>query len=279
MPEVSFAGGVFAPLHAELLSVQIDFNRFNPQQHDPDWLDFAIRSWAVRVQTEFRSIQVMTRFTQELLGAGDPLDVYAGAVDAIADEVRHTTLCVHMLQALGGVPRYPDPIHEPEQPEFLALPMAQRAAATAVSMLAISETLSTGFIEDLQQRCTEPIVRAVLDATLADEDAHEAYGWGYLHAALQRFDGGRDYFREVAAFTLQPHLETYGPVLQNIPENRRHLEAFPEPAAAELGVLSPEREALLFRQTLIDDVLPGLGELDLCTPMQVSAYRAKLGSL
>ena len=54
------------------------------------------------MQTEFQSIQIMTRFMWEILGSGDPLDVYAGAADAIMDEIRHTAMCVEMAKALGA---------------------------------------------------------------------------------------------------------------------------------------------------------------------------------
>jgi hypothetical protein len=120
----------------------IDFTRFNPQQFPPELITQARAVWSVRVQTEYRSIQVMTQFAQEVLGAGDPLDVYAGAVDAIADEIRHTGLCVQMLEALGGTPMYPDPLTPKEPTEFLSLPMAQRAAATAISMLALEPLIA-----------------------------------------------------------------------------------------------------------------------------------------
>jgi len=258
LPVIRRAGGIFGDLHHDLMGPPIDFTRFNPQQFPPELITQARAVWSVRVQTEYRSIQVMTQFAQEVLGAGDPLDVYAGAVDAIADEIRHTGLCVQMLEALGGTPMYPDPLTPKEPTEFLSLPMAQRAAATAISMLAISETLSTHLIADLQQRCTEPTVRALLDATLADEDQHEAYGWAYVEASLQRFDGGLDYFKGVVRKTLEPLIAAYQPILDRLSDTEREMNRYPEVTEANLGLFSEQREALVFHQALHEAVLPRL---------------------
>ena len=265
MPKVAWAGGVFQRIHKEMMGVEVDFAAFDPAAHDPLLVEEAVLAWGVRVQTEFRSIQVMTRFTQEVLGAGDPIDVYAGAAEAILDEIRHTALCVGMLEALGGEAELPDPVDEPDSPEFLALPMAQRATADAIAMLAISETLSTGYIRDLQSRCTDPTVSRVLDVTLEDEDAHEAFGWDYIEASMQRCEGGEAFFRMVADRTLRPHMEIYTPILEALPLHLRHLSAFPEPERAALGLLSQQREALVFQQTLQRDLAPRLSALGLLT--------------
>ena len=263
MPVIRLAGGVFGDLHRQLMGKPIDFSLFNTERFAPHLLQQARSTWNVRVQTEYRSIQVMNRFAQEVLGAGDPLDVYAGAVEAIADEVKHTALCVQMLEALGGTPQYPEPLVAEEPEEFLCLPMAQRATATAISMLAISETISTHLISDLQQRCTEPTVRAVLDATLADEDLHEAYGWAYVEASLQRFEGGQDYFKEVAHQTLKPLIDSYQPILGALSDVERHLDPESETEHANLGLLSERREAMVFQKALDEAVLPRLDHLGL----------------
>ena len=258
------AEGIFAQLHAHLVGAPVDFDRFDAAGLDPERLVLARAVWGHRVESEFRSIQVLARFVTEVLGAGDPLEVYAGAVDAVMDEVRHTALCAGMLRALGGEPRLPDPVEDVQHPEFLALPMAQRALSTAISMLAISETLSVGFIRDLAARCDQPVVRGVLLATLADEDRHHDYGWAYVAESLSRFEGdGMPYWHMVVRAALAPHLERSRAALAAVPLHRRHLDAWPEPELAELGLLSSAREALVFEQTYQRTVAPRLAGLGL----------------
>ncbi len=264
MTRLARADGLFRRIHDELTRIEVDFAALDPSAFDEDLVQYALDTWATRVQTEFRSVQVMTRFCGEVLAAGDPLEVWAGAADAILDEIRHTALCVGIVEALGGQPALPDPLEERENPEFARLSPAERALGTAVSMLAVSETLSTGFIADLHARATHPVVREVLNNTLVDEDMHHAYGWAYVEASLGRFDASaREYGAMVARETIRPHRERAEQALADVPLHRRHLDAWPEPDLAALGLLSPQREALLFERTLQTTLGPKLEALGL----------------
>lgn len=261
---VAHAGPPFRAIHDALVGVAIDWAPLAQvaARLDPAALARAQTIWGYRVQTEFRSIQVMARFLQEVLASGDPLEVFAGASDAVIDEVRHTALCVGVVEALGATALFPTPLAEDESPTFLALPMPQRALGTAVSMLAISETLSVALIEDLQKRATQATIRAVLDATLADEDAHRDFGWAYVAASLARFDAdGRDFARAVAETTLAPHRVGIAAALDPLPMHQRTLAAWPEPELAALGLLGPEREALVKQDALERVLMPRLRSL------------------
>jgi hypothetical protein len=264
MAPLGHAGGLFRAIHDALVGCRIDWAAFDRDAHPPALLARARRAWAYRVETEFRSIQVMTRFLGEVLAAGDPLEVYAGAATAISDEIRHTALSAGMLEALGGVAELPEPLVEEEHADYLALPMPARALATAVSMLAVSETVSVALISDLRARCTEPVVRAVLDATGADEDEHGDYGWDYVRASLGRFDAaGRELGKVAARATIVPLLDGARAALVGLPAERRTLDAWPEPELAALGLLGREREALLIESAIRDAVTPRLAELGL----------------
>jgi hypothetical protein len=226
-------------------------------------LEEVANAWSYRVQTEFRSIQVMTRFTTEVVGAGDPLEVYSAVSSAITDEVRHTALCAAVVEALGFTPFLPEPLVEAEAPGFLALPMAQRALGTAVSMLCISETISVALIEDLRARCRHPALSMVLALTLEDEDEHRDFGWAYVQASLARFasDDARAFAQTVAEVTLEPHIRRSMEVLGDKPMSGRELEALTEPEEAEWGLLSQRREALLKLEVIERVVVPRLEAL------------------
>ena len=261
--QVRRAKGLFLELHDELIGVDIDFSTFDPSIHAPEHIAMAQLVWADRVRTEFRSVQIMTRFLSEVMAANDPLEVYAGAGDLIMDELRHVSLCVRVVDALGGTAHYPEPPVVAQTDEFLGLPMAQRALSTALSMLAVSETLSTGFIQDLYDRCEEPAIHAVLHATIADEDTHHEFGWQYVERSLARFTGGLDYFRLVVRNTLHPHLAMVESVLHEIPMHKRHLDAWKEPDLAALGLHSKERQALVLQHTYQHELAPRLEKLEL----------------
>jgi hypothetical protein len=140
--------------------------------------------------------------------------------------------------------------------------MPERSLATAVSLLGVSETISVALIEDLRSRCTHPTIRAVLDATLADEDTHRDFGWDYIRASLSRFDdAGRDYARLVAAIALEPHVEQSRAVLARIPIEERRRDAWPDTDLIPLGLLSDEREAVILDETIRSVLTPKLAAL------------------
>ena len=131
-------------------------------------------------------------------------------------------------------------------------------------MLGINETLSTGFISDLRDRCHNRVIRAVLDATLEDESGHHEYGWSYIRASLERFGGsGSAYWREVARKTLEPHRRRADEILQNIPSDQQNLGSWKDEGRVELGLFSPQRQALVFRETYQTQVAPQLLDLGL----------------
>lgn len=199
-----------------------------------------------------------------MLGAGDPLEVWAPAAELVMDEVRHTALCVALTRALGAEPRFPDPIELRDPPVFLEAPMAHRAIATAISMLAINETLSVAFIEDLRARCTEPAVKRVLDATVEDEEGHQDFGWQYLARSIGRFpSSARADFRHLVKTTLAPHEAAAARALADVPLDQRRFAAHEEPELAALGLFGPARQALVYRRCLDEVLLPKLRGLDL----------------
>ena len=259
------ADGVFRAIHDARLGIGIDFRALSPSRIAPPLLARAREVWAHRVHTELRSAHIMTRFLGEVLAAGDPLEVYAGAADAILDEIRHSAMCVSVLEALGGAATLPP--DEPENPAFLELGPAERALGTAVSMLAVSETLSVALLEDLRARATHVVIRAVLDATLADEDQHREFGWTYVKASLDRFDDrGREFAQATVEVTLEPHVGQIAPVFARMPLGRRTLDAWPEPELAALGLLSLEREALVLARAIDGPLTERLASVGLSRP-------------
>ena len=258
------AGGVFGRLHKELMGLKIDWSELNVADHDPALIERAQAVWLDRVRTEFRSVQIMTRFLSEVVGAGDPMDIYAGAAEAVTDEIRHTALCVGVCRALGVEPRFPDPVKHIMPPEFLNASMGERALNTAISMLLISETFSVGFITDLQVRCEHPVIRTVLDTTIADEDDHATYGVEYVRASLKRFPAStRPQWRKLAQEVVHRYRSKSDEVLADVPDARRDLALWPEPDLVALGLHGPVRQALVMEKTWRETLAPQLMALEL----------------
>jgi hypothetical protein len=273
--ELTLAGGVFEAGHRARLGPAIDLGDLGPAVLPPALLPEMRAAWQARVRSEFRSIQIMTRFLTEVTGAGDPLEVYTGAVELVADEIHHAELCAAVCRRLGVAAPLPDPVALPDAASFLALPFAERALSTAITMLAVNESISTAIIRDLLERCDYPPLRRVLEATVADEATHEDFGWNYVASSLQRFDRpSLSYWRSLTLQALAPHQEFATRMLATVPAEKQTLSADPELALARYGLISPQRQALLFQKAFADDLAPRLRGLDLLAPDNVTAASA-----
>ena len=126
--------------------------------------------------------------------------------------------------------------------------MGERALHTGIAMVLINETLSVAFIGDLAARCQHPAVQHVLNATLADEDGHEAFGLAYVRASLGRFpESTLPAWRGLVTETLSGHRAAAARALADVPADQQTLAAWPDQDRANLGLFSPARQALVFR--------------------------------
>ena len=257
-------GGPFRQIHEDRIGEGVRLDDLGLERYPAELVAQARRVWQQRLATEHRSIQIMTRFLAEVVGAGDPLEVYATAVDLVEDEVHHTALCAALCEALGAPATLPDEVALRDPPEYLAAPMPQRALTTAIQMLAINETLSVAFIEDLHDRCANPAVKRVLWATIEDEETHREIGWLYVEKSLARFPTATlPQWRAIADQALAPHRDTAARILAEVPEPEQHLELHPEPELAALGLFSPLRQALAYRRCYEEELHPRLARLGL----------------
>jgi hypothetical protein len=270
--QLTLAGAPFESWHRSRLGPAIDLGDLGPAVVPPALLPEMRSAWQARVQSEFRSIQIMTRFLTEVTGAGDPLDVYTGAVELVADEIRHAELCAAVCRRLEVAAPLPTPVPLPDPPSFLALPYPERALSTAITMLVVNESISTAIIRDLLERCDYPPLRRVLQATVEDEATHGNFGWDYVAASLARFDHqSRSYWRNLTRQALSPHRELAARTLSTVPAERRSLDADGERALARHGLMSPQRQALLFERTFVVEMGPRLQQLGLLAPDDLTA--------
>lgn len=234
-----------------------------PARFEPGLLVEARLTWADRVRTEWRSVQILTRWLTELTATVEPLPFLADAVHALDDELHHVALCERLCEALGGRPERPAPAPDADATSARLAP-SERPLATAIVMLVVNETLSVAYLQDLAARCDEPAVRFVLDALLADELGHRDLGGDFVRHALPRRPAAeRAEWRTFARRSVEHHRRKIDALLAGVPPERRALEHFPDADRAALGMTTAVRQALVFEETLESTLRPRLEALDL----------------
>lgn len=258
------AGGAFSVMHERLMGVDIDWTAFQVESVSAPLRQRALLTWQDRVNTEYRSAQLMNRLLTETLAAGDPFDVHAGIVELITDELRHVALCAGVVKVLGGEVQLPATL-EVKQPEsFDRMPAGRRALSIAISMLIVNETLSVGYIRDLAERCQTPVIADVLAATLEDESEHDAFGLQYVRQSLSRFPiSTLSQWRAVASQSYAQQRTQCEQVVSQLAPEQRQLDAFPDQELVALGLFSPQRQALLCVRNIQSTLMPLLKDLNL----------------
>ena len=249
---------------------EIHWDAFDRGAYAAADLDSAASLWRERAVQEMHSLALFTALTSQLHLLGAPLDWSGAFARMIADEVRHTDLCIRMCEALGR-PAPP----EIEEAELRVLaPTSPRAhvRSAIVAAFCIGETISGHMFRRALKAANVPLAREVVAAIVVDETFHGELGWE-LGALLMRSDGpGFEVERAALARDL-PDLFRHYATLCGAPPGptwaRREREV---DDGANFGTLTDAGYARAFFDSMEADVVPGLVAIGL--PEAEAAYAA-----
>lgn len=212
----------------------------------PPELPAAVRAdaaarWTRAALDEHASIAAFARFALQLLALGAPPDLLIEAQAALADEVEHARLCFAIAAALQGRPLGPGP-----------LPAALGELSTSLITFAvdtfregcIGESMAAAIAGLAAARCSDPVLRAILERIAEDELRHAALAWRAVRWALGQPDA--DMVRAALADVRMPELLATGDIDQ-LPALGRlsHREDAALVVALWREVIAPCRAALL----------------------------------
>lgn len=161
----------------------IDWASFDPKDFTPAQLDAAADAWRVRALQEFHSLALFTQLSSQLHLLGAPLDWSGAFARMIADEVRHTDVCLKMCAALG---REASPsIVEADLHLGSDRSLREQVRDVVLAAFCIGETISGRMFKNALRAATVPLARDVVAAILVDETFHGELGWE-LGALLMR---------------------------------------------------------------------------------------------
>lgn len=250
----------------------IDWESFRASDFTPDELDRAAAAWQVRALQEFHSLALFTQLTSQLHLLGAPLDWSGAFARMIADEVRHTDLCLRMCDSLGR----PAPPTIDETELHLGSPhgLATQVREVVLAAFCIGETLSGRMFRRALKAATVPLARDVVGVIVTDETFHGELGWE-LGALLMR--GLPEEERHATGSRLPELFKHYAGLCCALPGPtwaRREPEA---QAAPNFGTLSEAGYGRAFFDGMEEDVVPGLEAIGLVEARQ--AYADLLASL
>jgi hypothetical protein len=165
---------------------EIRWEAFDRTAYASEDLDAAGRLWKDRAVQEMHSLALFTELAAQLHLLGAPLDWSGAFARMIADEVRHTDLCLRMCEALG---RAASPKIDPARLHLLAASSPRAHVRRAiVAAFCIGETVSGHMFRAVLRSANVPLARDVVTAIVVDETFHGVLGWE-LGALLMRSDG------------------------------------------------------------------------------------------
>ncbi|MFO0548514.1 MAG: hypothetical protein U0271_09015 [Polyangiaceae bacterium] len=167
----------------------------------PEVREALAREWARDGAYEHASVASFGKLALELVAFGAPSELVEDAHVAALDEVRHAKTAFALTSAYGGVEVGPL-----ELPALRRLELAQsleELAAAAVLEGCYGETLAAAALYFAAERAVDPVVRAILRTTAAEESRHAALAYRVVKWAIR--EGGapvRDAARVAASRAL-----------------------------------------------------------------------------
>jgi hypothetical protein len=254
----------------------VDWAGFDPARFDEATLDHAAEQWSTRSLQEMHSLALFTEIAAHLHLLGAPLDWSGAFARMIADEVRHTDLCLRMCAALQ---RPATPQVDPSTLHLLGrTPSRARVRHTIVAAFCIGETISGRMFRRALRAADVPLARDVVTAILVDETFHGELGWE-LGALLMRDDRSPSFDRERALLATELP-ELFRHFVDVACASRGPAWARREPEVEEgpnFGTLSHAGYARAFFDGMEEDVVPGLEAIGL--PEARPAYEKLLEQL
>lgn len=216
----------------------------------PSLREAGIATWRGRMINEHASARVFEGLAAQLAAAG--YDDLVPEVRAFADEERrHGVLCGSVVEALGGEARAEIPDGEAYPAHEDAETPLEAALRNMLSICCLSETVAVSLIGAERLEMPEGELRELLTGIYADEVGHSRFGWRTLARVAPTLDDATkerlaDYL-EVAFAHLVEHELSHLPLGSN-----------PPPEGVVYGLCSGADARVLFFDTVVDVIVPGL---------------------
>jgi hypothetical protein len=140
----------------------------------------AVGVWHGRAEAELRASGSFEHIAGELVAASASPDLVALARRAVADELRHATICWQVACAFAGT-ALPAPRRLPVKiPALVGASERLRRILHVIGMSCLNETTGSAFLEVCRDGARGPLVCTALHELLTDEIDHARLGWAFV---------------------------------------------------------------------------------------------------
>ena len=136
---------------------------------------------------EHASIAAFARLTLHLLAVGAPPELVEKAHVASLDEIRHARSCFALARRYGGAAQGPGPLDVTDLFDAHGKPVGlAEIAALCAEEGCVGEPLGVLLAEDTLARTSDPFVRTMLSAMVAEEAMHVELAWRVVGWCIER---------------------------------------------------------------------------------------------
>jgi hypothetical protein len=231
--------------------VDRSYGELHPEAYAPQSIRAACGHWRKRMIDEYLSTAVFSGLSAQLVEANATLDTSVVVLRMAQDEFRHAEVCGRVVAAMGGDPRTTYSKAERSLPRHEGVSAEERALRN-VLVTSISETHSISFFIASLDRLEDPFLRAVTRDLLSDEILHGRFGFYYLQA-WSDWLSERPAVRASISRYLRHAFAACERAITREPSAHGH-----GPDDARLGLVPHEETRVIFEQTMLNAVVPGL---------------------
>jgi hypothetical protein len=247
--------------HAQLLAGKaprvpkaLPWGSFRREEHAEPALRLAVDLWSGLARGEYAAIGLFAEIAAGLTFVGAPLDFVYAATQVSADETRHAEHCLRMATLCAGCDPRVDIDAQGMHATLAPLVDVEEVDFAMVHHVALSETLAVALLTACQRRARDRLSRTLLTALLADEVHHARFGWYYAaYRSPQWTLAERQALADrTAEFVLSVEEGFW---------MGRDAPASSAVSARALGILDSKTQRAVIRDTMENEVVPGLDAL------------------
>jgi len=232
------------------------WSAFDASRHPKAALALARELWLGLARGEYGAVGLFAKVAVGLVRVGAPFDFVHAATQASSDEARHAELCLRMAGLCAG--ESPELDVAGDDLDLALAPLVSELELDLVMIqgVAMSETLATALLTACLRRASDRLTKSLLTALLGDEVHHARLGWYYLAHRSPRWSLAERQQLADRAGELVMRVEQEFWVGRDAPSGA-------STAARALGILDSKAQRSVVRDTMENEILPGLDALGL----------------